>query len=341
MSIRNTWITLVAGLLLAISLGGLSSHWVPTATSAYRVEASSYAKDEQDEVILFASNDTADIGTLQNSIANAEAELAKIKQSYDSAKQKLKWQVEFDALLNAGTTDLAAMLPSSSASTEELEKILNSPAQLKVNLPAIPEDQWKTPKAAESLGEEWVWIGSKENGFWVKKNESVTKPPVVDFKEIVKIAAVSPDIDQWTQALKNPEVLNMEDGKAEYLSDGTVIGMSDHLKKNPVDGFEGKEPMDEKARTRKTQPVFDKNKIPPPDKETQKSMALTLWRDDGGGKGKTDDKLSINLAEYKRWMDKAEEKLKKKKFDESNPPEKFAYRWIIPLTENVTDELIK
>ena len=267
MSSKNTWITLVAGLFLAICLWGLSSYLIPSPTTAYRVDAQPLAKVDQGLMLTPWTGSTS-AGNLDKQLVGMRADLVKARTNYDAIKSGFGWTESFDNLLAIDPSAVSAKLPSALENTDELDLILGQPDKLKVVLLALPIDQWIKPKAAEDLGGEWVWVKSDQgSGFWIYAKESADAPKEVKFRTLVNITAVSPSKDQWLLAheQKLSSVQNMDDGKAEYLSDGTVIGVSKHLIDHPVKDFNPYEPLDPDTRKSSTIGKYDKPKFEFPD----------------------------------------------------------------------------
>lgn len=253
MSSKNTWITLVAGLLLATCLWGLSSYLIPSATTAYSVDAPAFGKVDPG-LTLTQWTGTGGSANLEDQLVNMRADLVKAKTNYNAIKEQYGWTESFDNLLTTTPSALSSKLPSTSENTDELDQILKNPAEkLQVKLAALPVEEWMTPKAKDDIGSDWVWVADKNSGFWIRATELMEAPKPVDFK-LFKIPATSPSKDQWMLAygLKLPSVQNMDDGKAEYLNDGTVIGMSDHIKNQQVKGFDPLNPVKPEVRTKST-----------------------------------------------------------------------------------------
>ena len=245
MSSKNTWITLVAGLLLATCLWGLSSYLIPAPTSAYRVDAQPFAQVDQGLTLTQWTGSTGG-GNLEEQLVEMRADLVKTRSNYDAIKSGFGWTESFDNLLVIGASAVSAKLPSAIENTDELDQILGQPDKLKVVLTELRLDELIKPKPKDDLGSDWVWINSDQgNGFWIHARESVDVLKEVNIKNQVKIPVLSPSKDQWLLAhgQKLASVQNMDDGKAEYLNNGTVIGMSDHIKNQQVKGFDALNPM--------------------------------------------------------------------------------------------------
>lgn len=254
MSSKNTWITLVAGLFLATCLWGLSSYLIPSPTSAYRVDAQPFAQVDQG-LALTQWTGSASGGNLEQQLVEMRSDLVKNRNNYDAIKSGFGWTASFDDLLAIDPSAVSAKLPSAIENTDELDQILGQPDQLKVVLMELPLDDWKKPRPKDDLGSDWVWVNSDQgNGFWIHAKESVDVLKEVNFKNQAKIPVISPTKDQWLLAygLKLPSVQNMDDGKAEYLNDGTVIGVSDHIKTQQVKGFDPLNPMKPDDRMKNT-----------------------------------------------------------------------------------------
>lgn len=254
MSFRNTCITLVAGLMLAISLWGLSRALIPATTTAYRVDVQA-AKPVDDAIELTTWSRNAPAGSLGEQLSQMEDSLKRVEESYNRIKSEFGWTQSFEQLVAGGSGQVSAALTSSMKNTAELEQQLKEPEKLLVAFPEISFDTLLMPRPKDVLGEEWVWIDAgNEGGFWIHAKERDDAPTDVDFKQLVKIKSQSPTKEQWLLAhgLKPPSLQQMDDGKAEFLQNGMVIGGSDHLISQKVTGFNPLIAMQPAERTGKT-----------------------------------------------------------------------------------------